>query len=285
MIEKRISDLSATQEIFDNAKGYYEEALRTSGYDNKLRYVQPQANPGKRKNRQRNIIWFNPPYSNNVKSKVAEEFLKLIDKHFPLRHKFRKLFNRNNVKVSYSSMTNISSIISGHNKKVLNEKIGDCERKCNCRNRKNCPLDGHSLTKEILYEATINSDLPRYEARTYKGITERTFKERHKEHKKTFKNRRYIGESELTKEIWRIKDNDGIPQVTWSILRKSKTYNPRAKRCMLCLTEKLAIAEHEGRDMLNTRSEVVAKCIHQNKFCLSQLDAKASKQTQVDSKD
>ena len=31
-----------------------------------------------------------------------------------MRHRFRKLFNRNNVKVSYSTMTNMKGIISGH---------------------------------------------------------------------------------------------------------------------------------------------------------------------------
>ena len=109
-IEKRISDLSATKEIFESAKPYYEEALRKSGFDTKLHFVPPEQNRGKRKNRQRNIIYFNPPYSKNVKTKVAEEFLKLIDKHFHVRHKYRKLFNRNNLKVSYSTMPNMGRL-------------------------------------------------------------------------------------------------------------------------------------------------------------------------------
>jgi hypothetical protein len=29
------------------------------------------------------LIWFNPPYSKNVKTNVAKNFLQLIDKHFP----------------------------------------------------------------------------------------------------------------------------------------------------------------------------------------------------------
>ena len=271
MIEKRISDLSATKEIFDNAKGYYEEALQKSGYDATLQFTtrEPQ---GRRKNRQRNIIWYNPPFSKDVKTKVAEEFLKLIDRHFPQRHKYRKIFNRNNVKVSYSSMPNMNSIISGHNKKVTKEESNEIERKCNCRNREQCPLDGHCLTPEVLYQGTVNSNLPRYQPKIYKGITERPAKERIKEHKKSFGNLRYRGESELSKEIWRIKDLGGTPEVSWEILRRTKTYNPKTKRCALCLHEKLAIAEHEGNDMLNKRSEAVAKCMHQNKYALSKLD-------------
>ena len=49
MIQKRISDLSATKEIFDSSKMYYEEALQKSGYSVKLQFISPQ-NPGRRRN-------------------------------------------------------------------------------------------------------------------------------------------------------------------------------------------------------------------------------------------
>ena len=133
-------------------------------------------------------------------------------------------------------------------------------------------MSGNCLTPEVLYQGTVNSNLPRYQPEIYKGITERPAKERIKEHKKSFGNLRYRGESELSKEIWRIKDLGGTPEVSWEILRRTKTYNPKTKRCALCLHEKLAIAEHEGNDMLNKRSEAVAKCMHQNKYALSKLD-------------
>ena len=69
--------------------------------------------------RKRNIIWFNPPYSKNVKTNVAQKFLRLIDKHFPKTSKLHKIFNRNTVKVSYSCMPNVKSTISSHNNRVL----------------------------------------------------------------------------------------------------------------------------------------------------------------------
>ena len=40
----------------------------------------------------------------------------------------------------------------------------------------NAPLDGDCLAKEVFYEATVTSDLPRYEPMIYKGITERVIK-------------------------------------------------------------------------------------------------------------
>ena len=61
------------------------------------------------------------------------------------------------------------------------------------------------------------------------------FKERFKEHKKSFNNGRLINNTELSKEIWRIKDQGGIPAVEWRILKKAKSYNLKSKRCMLCL--------------------------------------------------
>ena len=67
------------------------------------------------------MIWFNPPYSKNVVTKVGHYFLKLLDKHFPRHHKLHKIFNRNTVKVSYSCTKNIKSIINSHNKKVLHQ--------------------------------------------------------------------------------------------------------------------------------------------------------------------
>ena len=73
------------------------------------------------KNCKRNI-WFNPPFSKNVSKNIGKYFLPLIQKHFPNNHKYHKIFNKNNVKVSYSSMTNIKSVINMHNKKVITEK-------------------------------------------------------------------------------------------------------------------------------------------------------------------
>ena len=273
MVEKRVSELSSTKEIFEEAKSHYEEALGKSGFDTKLNYVPREATQRTKKNRQRKIIWYNPPFSKNVKTNIATEFLKLVDKHFPKRHKFYKLFNRNNVKVSYSSMPNMKAIISGHNKNVLKDRADDDEKKCNCRIPEECPLEGQCLTKEVMYEATVNADIPQYETRTYKGITERTFKERYKEHKKTFNHRKYENDTELSKEIWKIKNVGGTPDIKWKILKKASSYNPKTKKCMLCLTEKLAIAEHEGRDLLNKRSEIIAKCRHQNKFTLLSIDS------------
>ena len=46
-------------------------------------------------------------------------FLNLIDNHIPPHHKFHKLINKTNVKVSYNCMPNMQPVINAHNKKIL----------------------------------------------------------------------------------------------------------------------------------------------------------------------
>ena len=71
------------------------------GVNENIKYPPSQL---EKRNRKRQIIWFNPPYSVNVETNVGKLLMRLIYKHFPSHHKFHKLFNHNNVKLSYSSM-------------------------------------------------------------------------------------------------------------------------------------------------------------------------------------
>jgi hypothetical protein len=86
-----------------------------------------------RKNKAGNVIWFNPPYTQhaNVLTNVGGAVLELVDKHFPPGNTLRKIFNRNAIKISYSCMNNMASIIKGHNKKVLNNEKASSAG-CNC---------------------------------------------------------------------------------------------------------------------------------------------------------
>ena len=108
-IESRLRTISSSKEIFDEASKTYQATLVRSGYNHTLKYEDDQAdNSGgmshRKRNRKRNIIWFNPPYSKSVTTNVGKYFLKLLDKHFPKNHKFRKTFHKNTVKVSYSCL-------------------------------------------------------------------------------------------------------------------------------------------------------------------------------------
>ena len=97
----------------------------------------------KLKKRLRKVTWFNPPYSKQVRFSIARKFLQLLDKHFPKGSTLRQICNRNCVKVSYSTMKNMSRLIAAHNAKILSEEGEKKEKKmCNCRNKEACPLQG-----------------------------------------------------------------------------------------------------------------------------------------------
>ena len=76
----------------------YETALKISGYKKvDFKYNLVYQNNNKR-SRQRNIIWFNPPFSQAVSTNIAKRFLDLLDKHFPQNNQLLKIFSRNTVK-------------------------------------------------------------------------------------------------------------------------------------------------------------------------------------------
>ena len=81
MISDRISKISSNEKIFNRAAPQYNAALESSGYQDKITYNnRPKRN---RKPRRRQIIWFNPPFNLNVKTKVAERFFAILEKNFP----------------------------------------------------------------------------------------------------------------------------------------------------------------------------------------------------------
>ena len=85
-INKRISTLSSDKQTFEDAAPAYQNALGHSNFSHKLEYT-PHETQRPRRNRQRNVIWFNPPFSKNVKTNIARSFLHLVDTHFPAGHK------------------------------------------------------------------------------------------------------------------------------------------------------------------------------------------------------
>ena len=156
-IERKLSKLSSNEKVFNKSVPIYQEALDKSGYKHQLTFQKTSTNDTQRRQRKRNIFWFNPPFSKSVVTKIGKTFLRLIDKHFPPHHKLHKLFNRNNVKISYSCMPNVKSIINKHNKTVLDPPTNNSERTCNCINSEKCPLQQKCLTNNM-YNATITSN-------------------------------------------------------------------------------------------------------------------------------
>ena len=278
-VETRLSTLSSTREIFEAEKTVYEDALKMSGHKVKLEY-NPQES--KKRVRRRSVTYFNPPFSKSVKTNIGKRFLQLLDKHFPKgtgtkeqKRLQAKIMNRNNVKLSYSTTKNMKKHISAHNKKVLEQKPDNQERLCNCRNKDECPLDGKCLIKSIVYQADVEAN---NKVMSYYGLTDMTFKERFNSHQFDFRHVKNRNSTALSKYIHSLKETNTNYKIQWKIHTKAYSYTCGARRCDLCLQEKLAICLADPETTLNKRSEMVSKCRHKRKYKL-EVSTKPKKKT------
>ena len=272
-ISRRLTDISSDREAFKEASPLYENALKESGYNDDLDYIESRKteNRRNRRKRQRKIIWFNPPFSRNVASNIGRRFLCLVQKHFPRGSKLHKIFNYNTLKVSYSCMSNMRAVIRRHNNYILskdNDLNSTDARTCNCRRKDQCPLDGLCLTQCIVYKATVHT-ADESEQKEYTGLTATTFKQRYSSHQQSLRHRDKQNSTALSKHVWSLKDAGKEYSIKWSVHRKAAAYSNKTKRCNLCLAEKLAIINADKARSLNKRSELVSKCRHENKYYLS----------------
>ena len=170
-------------------------------------------------------------------------------------------------------MPNMSAVILRHNKKLLSalpktDRPPTADPKCNCRTKTACPLDGKCKQKSIVYKAEISSNNT---TKLYCGSCSTDFKARFSNRKHSFTHRNKRNATELSKEVWRAKDNGVEPSIKWSIVSTAPSYKCGGSRCNLCLAEKLAILSGDRKIMLNKRSEIVNTCRHRKKFKLKSI--------------
>ena len=161
MISNRLQSLSSTEEEFKEVKDDYELALKQAGYSQEMKFEEKSSGENNnKKKRSIKICWFNPPFSNEVATNLSKLFNSLVKKHFKPGTLMGKLFNKNNLKLSYSCCQNIGSIINKHNRKLLNPNKNDEKtEECNCRGGlENCPVQGKCREKDVLYNADIKID-------------------------------------------------------------------------------------------------------------------------------
>ena len=264
MIARRISDLSCNEDEFKKAKGLYETALKNAGHEPTLEYVKQ----ARRRPRNKKVLWFNPPFSKNVKTDIGRLFLQLIRKHFTRQHHLYKIINIHTVKLSYSCMPNMENIIKQSNARVMGDPVMNRDGQCNCSNRENCPLDGKCLSSCVVYTAAVTAENIEH---IYHGSTEGEFKARYNGHGTSFRLRSHEKESELSKFIWSLKDKGVQYSIKWSIAAQAHPYKCGTRRCDVCISEKTIIARSKHPRLLNKRSEIVSKCRHRNKFRLCSL--------------
>ena len=129
LISNRISENSCDINHFDKAAPDYNIALKNSGFNEIITYVP---SPSKLQTHKTQIFLVQPPYGANVKTNIGKFFMRLVDKHFPRHHKYYKVFNRNNIKLSYSYMPNMNNVIRKHNSKIMKNPGPSTTKTCNC---------------------------------------------------------------------------------------------------------------------------------------------------------
>lgn len=76
MIEERLIRLSTDPNIFDDAKPCYENALSKSNFKHKLKHTyEVKLKEKKKRKRTRNVMFFNPPFCQLVKTNIGKRFL------------------------------------------------------------------------------------------------------------------------------------------------------------------------------------------------------------------
>ena len=100
-------------------------------------------------------------------------------------------------------------------------------------------------------------------------MTEGPFKDREREHKNSLINPKKKKSSKLASYIWQEKDTgDNQSSIEWSIIERTPAYKSGDRQCRLCLAEKYHII-FQPFQKINTRTEIISKCRHENKFYLS----------------
>ena len=222
--------------------------------------------------RSKHVHWFNPPFSENVKTNVGAEFLKVVSSSFPKGHPLHQIFNRNTIKLSYRTTANMGQVISRHNKQV-SSKVKEtipARPDCNCQKAHlPCIMGGKCVPGNVIYQGAVtrkdtgNTDF-------YTGLSEPSWKLRYGNHKQNFKvdTQKNRTATCLAKHIWMLKDKNVDYTLKFKQLAQASAFNPVTGMCRLCLTEKFFIMFKPEGANINHRSEFFSACRHKTKQLL-----------------
>ena len=289
IINDRLNKRSSSEFEFNESKTDYERALAEAGYKPNLLHTK-DTNTKENKNRKRKVMWFNPPFCSSVKTNIARKFINLVRRHFNKNNPLTRIFNKNNMRVSYSCMSNMGAIIKRHNAKILDQGNGIIDKGCNCRKKEECPFKDERVScraKGVIYKAEVES---KDESRYYIGLSEGEFKTRYNNHTSSFNLDRAVRNptpstsntskpkadkksasfkpTSLATHVRKLKTEKKSFSIKWSVLGQARPIKDGDATCRLCIREatKIAFADEQ---CLNKRNEVVNTCRHRRKFLLN----------------
>ena len=128
-------------------------------------------------------------------------------------------------------------------------------------------MNGLCNFKKLVYQGIIYAKENITERKTYIGISSTKWKERYANYKYSFSHEYSKHQTALSKQFWSLKNKGLIPEIEWSILKKSNTPKGFDGRCSQCLEEKIQIMTYSAPEkLLNKRCELIARCRHKTKF-------------------
>ena len=140
-------------------------------------------------------MFFNPPFNVAIKNNIGKYFFGQIEKHFPKSNELSKIFDRNNLKLSYSTMPNFIKRVKSHNASILNRNNEQVPLECNCR-KLPCVMNGRCRETNIVYKATVTA--PSRPDMIYYGSTEPPLKLRWYNHTKSFTLEKYSSDTDTS---------------------------------------------------------------------------------------
>ena len=128
-------------------------------------------------------------------------------------------------------------------------------------------MNGECNSGPIVYRASVKDQQGK--THTYIGSTN-NFKDRYRNHTKSFRHIQYSTETTLSNFVWR-NDLGPEPQILWEVAKRAQPYKKGNRYCDLCLTEKLMIDREIKRTKfcLNKRSDLTNRCVHRALFRLT----------------
>lgn len=156
----------------------------------------------------------------------------LIHKHFSHDTLFKKIFNKNNIMVSYSWTRNIDQYIAQHNNVTLNKYLSNTnnnsscdDQQCNCCKSSVCPMNGKCMYKEVIKVCIRHND----QIKSYFGSTANNWKKRFCHHKMTLNNKKYTNATALSKFYWGIKTYSYTPIINWEFIAKIMPFSGKGE--------------------------------------------------------
>ena len=140
------------------------------------------------------MIWFNPPYSKSLVTKVATYFLSLFDNHCPPCNKINIIFNRNIIKICYSCIPNTKTVFNSHDHKIAYPKTTTEEKTYNRLVKERQTLCDNCLTNKIICKATLISTNQIHKEKVY---FKTAFRLTYSNHKKVIKFLKYMTDTTL----------------------------------------------------------------------------------------